>query len=283
MSVAEPRASSPPSTLEQRHAALQRALLESMVAATPAAERARLGLRHEPQGAFSVVACAAHPHLMLNRVVDVAGAKHVDVSELGQALERARVPGRRDNFVVQLSAAVDPESLAALRLAPFRRDWLVLGRSLSPAAPAPTRLRLAPATRADALAFAEIMAAAFDMSADFVPGYAGLVEHPAWHTYLAFDGAQVVAGASLFVHERTAYLGLAATRPSHRGGGAHDALIALRIELARSLGCDRLLVETGAPVPGEASPSLDNLTRAGFEPLFVRRNYAPPGTTWTGR
>ena len=44
----------------------------------------------------------------------------------------------------------------------------------------------------------------------------------------------------------------------------------------------RVLVETGAPVPGEPSPSLDNLRTAGFEPVFTRKNYAAPGTTWTG-
>lgn len=279
---AERRVSSPPIGVERRHAALQRALFESMVEATPAGERSRLGLRLERRGAFSVVVCEAHPHLMFNRVVDIAGEAPIDVAALGEALERARVSARRDNFVVQLPANANPEALAGLGLAPFRRDWQVLGRPLSPAGPAPTRFRLAVATPEDALAFGGVMVAAFDMSADFAPLYAGLVAHPAWHTCVAFDGSQLVSGASLFVHERTAYLGLAATLPAHRGGGAHDALIARRIELARSLGCDLLLVETGTPLPGEASPSLDNLTRAGFEPLFVRRNFAPPGTSWTG-
>lgn len=277
MSDAEPRVPDP-QQLESRFSALQEALFESMVAATPASARARLGLRHESDGAFSVLACDADPHLMLNRVSLVAGATTLDVARLVAALGRAR----RDNYLVQLPAHADPVELSSIGLVPFRRDWLVLARPLTPAATVTTRFRLAPATPADGPAFGAIMAAAFDMSEELVPCSAGIVEHPAWHTYVAFEGAQLVAGASLFVHERTAYLGLAATRPSHRGAGAHDALIALRIERARRLGCDLLLAETGAPVPGEPSPSLNNMLSSGFEPVLVRKNFAPPGATWTG-
>jgi GNAT superfamily N-acetyltransferase len=279
MPVAEPRVPDPQRLIETRFLTLQAALFESMVVATPSSQRARLGLRHESDGAFSVLACDASRHLMLNRVADIAGAPPLDVARLAAALGRAR----RDSYLVQLPAHAEPADLAGLGLVPFRRDWLVLARPLSPAAPVATRFRLAPATRADGPAFGEIMAGAFGMSEELVPCSAGIVEHPAWHTYVAFDDTELVAGASLFVHERTAYLGMAATRPSHRGAGAHDALIALRIEQARRLGCDLLLAETGAPVPGEPSPSLNNMLSAGFEPALVRKNFAPPGATWTGR
>jgi GNAT superfamily N-acetyltransferase len=279
MSVAQARVLDPQRLLETRFLALQDALFESMVAATPEVERARLGLRHESDGAFAVLTCEADPHLMLNRVAERAGAQPLDLERLALALRHAR----QDNVLVQLSAQADPEALVTLGLLPFRRDWLVLARPLSPAASVATRFRLARATSADAPEFGAIMAAAFDMGEGLVPCCAGIVEHPAWHSYAAFDDAQLVAGAALFVHERTAYLGMAATRPSHRGGGAHDALIALRIEQARQLGCDLLLAETGVPVPGEPSPSLNNMLAAGFAPALVRKNFGPPGTTWTGR
>ena len=54
-------------------------------------------------------------------------------------------------------------------------------------------------------------------------------------------------------------------------------------ERMRELGCDTLIVETGTPVAGEPSPSLENLKTAGFHVAFVRRAFAPPGTTWSGR
>lgn len=270
------------SALEARHAALQGALFESIVAATPPGPRARLGLRYEQRGSLGVVACDADPHLMLNRVVQLSGAARVPAGELSAALERVRAPTRADHCLVQLSAEADTGELERLGLTPFRRDWQVLARSLAPAPTVSTRFRLAPAAASHASAFGEILAAAFDMSDAYVPAFAGLLEHGAWHCSVALDGERVVAAAGLFVHEASAYLGFAATRPSHRGAGAHDALIARRIEQARRLGCDALLTETGAPVPGEPSPSLNNMLTAGFEPVFVRKNFAPAGTTWTG-
>lgn len=46
-------------------------------------------------------------------------------------------------------------------------------------------------------------------------------------------------------------------------------------------GVDHLLfTETGTPVGDEPNPSLSNMRKHGFKPLYLRENFAPKGTTW---
>jgi hypothetical protein len=269
----------------RRFARLERALFESLVhAAEPAPSRAALKWRSF--GAITVLGSAAVPHLVVNRLTVPEDVGSHWPSELERALAVLEAAQRPHNYLVH----VDPGTLAQaieqrLRkrgLVPFRRDWLVLRHDGRPAQEVETPFRIAPATRHEAGAFAEIMAAGFDGPAELLPMFAGLVERTGWHVYVAFDGPRVIAAGALFVRAGAAYLGFAATLRSHRGSGAQKALIARRLQVACALGCDSVLVETGAPVPGEPSPSLDNLRAAGFEPVFTRRNFAPPGTTWSG-
>ena len=65
----------------------------------------------------------------------------------------------------------------------------------------------------------------------------------------------------------------AATLPSHRGRGAQSAFLARRIADATAAGCTVLSAETGKPAEGVRNPSLENLTRVGFEVLYDRVNW----------
>lgn len=283
MSVPPLAAILPPSTpIEQRFDSMERALLRSLVDATPEPARRRLGLEIDEAGSATCIRCDAEPHLFFNRIVGVGEGAEGE-GELAGLLARAR----RDNCLVQIAESrVDParvEALAALGLAPFRRDWVVLARPPMPLAePVATRLEIRRAQSDDGEAFAAVMVESFDMPAGFAACLAELVRRPSWHVFVACDGARVVAGGALFLHRGVGYFALAATSPSHRGQGAQRALILQRIELAYALGCDLLLTETGVEMPNEPSPSLTNLRRAGFEPVFLRRNFAWPGSSWTG-
>ncbi len=271
---------------DRRFAALERALVKSFELATPEPARRRSGLRVQAAGPCTVIACDAVPHLLVNRLVVPSDVGVRWEKDIASALEVLRSPRHRHNYIVHVDPSAEaPQIEQALRdfgLTPFRRDWVVLRHDQRPALDVETPFRLAPAGRREAGAFAEVVAQAFDGPSELLPMLSGLVDQAGWHVYVACDGPRVIAGGALFVHAGTAYLGFAATLRSHRGAGAHDALIARRLRLACALGCDLLLVETGAPVPGEPSPSLDNLCTAGFEPVFTRKNYAAPGTTWTG-
>jgi GNAT superfamily N-acetyltransferase len=250
----------------------------------PASARQRSGLRLIQSGPVTGIACEGDPHLLFNRIGGIGLSGSVEQAELADAVASLRAPARPANFLALVSERVElADTMAVHGLVPFRRDWLVLARAPEAAATVTTAFRIARVGHAEAPAFADILLEGFDLMPPAALALAGLVEQPGWHLYAAFAGAEAVAGAALFVHEGLAYFGFGATRPSQRGAGAHDALIAQRITLARELGCDALIVETGAPVAGEGSPSLNNLQAAGFRPVLARRAFAPAGTTWSGR
>jgi hypothetical protein len=237
-------------------------------------------------GRCTAIACDAIPHLLVNRLVVPGEVGSTWTDDLECALRSLRAPRRSSNYLVHVDPSDEaPRIERALYedgLTRFRRDWLVLRHDRRAAVDVATPFRIAPAGRREAAAFAEIVATGFEAPSQLLPTLAGMVEQVGWHVYAAWDGSRLVATGALFVHAGLAYLGFATTLASHRGSGAHDALIARRLRVACALGCDLVLVETGAEVPGEPSPSLDNLRLAGFTPCFVRKNYAAPGTTWTG-
>lgn len=260
-------------------AELERVLSHDLAAAAPA----QLAVRCSQTRAGCTLTSAAVPHLYLNRVlVDV----DAELDAVDQMLGEATRPDRAPNFVAQLWEHSTCAYEAALRqrgLVPFRRDWLVLARPCGRAPVVSTSFRIARARRDDATAFAELLGEGLDFPTAMAPLVAALIERAGWHCYLAWDGPRPVAASALFVRGKLGMLAMAATRPSHRGGGAHDALVARRIQVATALGCDALFVETGAPVAGEPSPTLVNLQAAGFGTVAARRCLVPPGTTWAGR
>ena len=129
-----------------------------------------------------------------------------------------------------------------------------------------------------AAAFGSIIAAAFEMPADFAGWMAALVDRPGWTALLALDGDEPVGAAALFVYGRAGWLGMGATLPEHRGKGAQGALFAERLRRAEELGLEAVLTETGAPVGDERpGPSYRNMLRYGFSEAGLRPNLRSPG------
>jgi hypothetical protein len=91
-----------------------------------------------------------------------------------------------------------------------------------------------------------------------------------FHHFMAFDRGRAVARAALYVVGRLGYLGLTFTAEADRRRGAQQALIASRIEKARSLNCDLLVSETLSML----TTSLANLQRVGFEHAYDKEVYA---------
>ena len=92
-------------------------------------------------------------------------------------------------------------------------------------------------------------------------------------TFGAFDGERLVAVASLFLYGESAEIAGAATLPDYRGRGAQSALLAARATAAAERGVRWLIAETGKPGPGDTNHSYNNMIRAGFRPLYARRNW----------
>jgi hypothetical protein len=122
-------------------------------------------------------------------------------------------------------------------------------------------------------AFGPAAARGFEVPALFDDWLACLPGREAWHCFVAFDGDVPAGAGALYVTDAIGWLGIGATVPEHRGKGAQSGNIARRIEAAAELGCELVVTETGAPVDGLPGPSYRNLTRAGFEPVYVRANY----------
>ena len=157
------------------------------------------------------------------------------------------------------------------------RPWMTFRRGSGPT-PRAGGLRVEETGPSRAAAFGSIVAAAFEMPADFAGWMAALVDRPGWTALLALDGDEPVGAAALFVHGRAGWLGMGATLPEHRGKGAQGALFAERLRRAEELGLEAVLTETGAPVGDERpGPSYRNMLRYGFSEAGLRPNLRSPG------
>lgn len=71
-----------------------------------------------------------------------------------------------------------------------------------------------------------------------------------------------------------------ATLRAYRGRGAQLALLRVRCQEALDSGCELIVSETGAPLPGDPQHSHRNLERCGLRVIGTRLNYAPEGMQW---
>ena len=141
----------------------------------------------------------------------------------------------------------------------------------------PTDLRVDVLGPEDGEAYAHVMCAGFGMPLDS-PLPAWFARVPEWReagftTYGAWDGAELVAAATLLTFDGIGSLCGAATLPTHRGRGAQGALMVRRIRDAAAAGCTTVVTETGAETPEEPNPSLHNMRRMGLTELYERRNW----------
>ncbi|MFI5734996.1 GNAT family N-acetyltransferase [Kribbella sp. NPDC051587] len=145
-----------------------------------------------------------------------------------------------------------------------------------------TDLRIGPVTPQDADEWGRLIISAFGMPSGGLDSMlAASVTNPNCRTFAAWDGDQIVAGGSLYLHKSAGVVNAGATAPTHRNRGAQSAIIAARIAAAQDAGCRWVVAEASQPAPGESNPSLNNLIRAGLQPLYVRSSWIwRPRTRW---
>jgi hypothetical protein len=126
---------------------------------------------------------------------------------------------------------------------------------------------------ADADLFARVVREAYG----FPPAADGLIAapigRPGWRHYGAWEGDELVATGAMYAARRTAWLGFAATKSSHRRRGAQSSLIAERCRMATKMGCERIITDTAEELPDKPVPSYRNLIRLGFNEAYRRQNY----------
>ncbi|MFD3505449.1 GNAT family N-acetyltransferase [Streptomyces sp. NPDC058676] len=108
---------------------------------------------------------------------------------------------------------------------------------------------------------------------DMIEMAASCVGKANWRQYAAWAGERIVAVGSVFLNGECADMFGGATLPEARGRGAQSALLTARVRAARAEGCRWLVAETGVEGPGEHNPSLRNMVRVGFEPLYERATW----------
>jgi GNAT superfamily N-acetyltransferase len=132
-------------------------------------------------------------------------------------------------------------------------------------------LRVGPVEPRHAHEWATVMMTTFGFTAPRMTDMAAsCVGKLNWRQYAVWDGERIIAVGSIFVNGECADMFGAATIPEGRGRGAQSALLTARARAAQAAGCRWLVAETGAEGPGDHNTSLQNMLRAGFEPLYDR-------------
>ncbi|MBB3657944.1 GNAT superfamily N-acetyltransferase [Rhizobium sp. BK650] len=226
-----------------------------------------------PVGKGCAISLPTAPAIGLNRIFALN-----DRDELNHAFEWMKTKtGRRH---VQIREAFATNELHGWILDQGLVEsggWMKLTRP-APSAPlaieGPVRTRLAGID--DASTFGRLMCAGFGFPAELEPLWSCLVGKKGWACFVAeLEGVPIGSGA-IFMEEGCGWLGGGTTLAEYRNRGAQKALIDARLNKGLEQGVFRFAVETAQPQEGPPNISFDNLTKAGFKPSYIRKNYTLP-------
>ncbi|WP_062293479.1 GNAT family N-acetyltransferase [Demequina phytophila] len=248
------------------------------VAMSPRETRRALGIRAARIGSGIALATAHDPtggHW--NKALAHGLTEPVDDALIAELVAFYRASGA-PAAAIQIAPALLPEDwedIAARHgLAGGSTVVKMLRHRRTPVAPAATELDLRGVDARGAHEWAATFLTGFGMPTqpDLVDMIASTVGRD-FYAYGAWDGEALVGAACVFIGGDAAQLAGASTLPAARGRGAQSALLSERITAATDAGCVWIAGETGAEKDGEHNPSLHNMLRAGFVPMYERRNW----------
>ena len=181
----------------------------------------------------------------------------------------------RAAHIVSPARGADVDGLLERRGYERSYAWAKFRRGVEPVE-ARTELRVERVGAEQGLAFARVVATAFEAPPFVAEWVACVPGRPGWSCYVAFDGAEPAGAGSIFFHGDVGWLGFGGTVPEHRGRGSQSAILAARVDEARMRGCRFVVTETGENVAGRPAASYRNILRAGFEEAYVRPNWSSP-------
>lgn len=259
---------------------IERVALEDLNAAASGGLAADLGKRSATVGSAFVSAFGALPAtaVVVNRAIGL-GLSGAESRETVDAIVDLYASAGVARYFVHLHADARPGDIGdwlADRGLAEARAWMKFGRGRDAPPEVTTTLEVLAARPDDAQAFGRIEADAFDVGAVGAPWLARMIGRPDWHVYMSFAGDEPAGAGALYVKDGIGLLDWGATAPAFRGRGSQSALLRRRILDALDLGCRLIATETGEEVPGEPQVSYKNILKMGFEPAYVRKNYAPP-------
>ena len=205
----------------------------------------------------------------LTQVAWLAYGSDFDPTELDVVEEFYR--GRAAHWEYVVTPYADPRLLSAV----IQRGWTevqyenVMGRELRSAPETPPRdVEVRLVGEADRATWADVAMRGF-FGDTVPPGFENLsaliVSTKGTVGFLAFIDGEPAGAATLIVHDKTCYLGGAATLEQFRGRGAQTSLLNARLKHGYEQGCDLALCEC---LPGTQSQR--NQERAEFHVLYTK-------------
>ncbi len=259
--------------------AIEREAWLDLYAAAPAGFAQAVGLSSARlDNGAAILAAARVPDTQFNRILGLGIEAPASEAALDAALARMREAGN-PNFLLHLEPTALPPALAdwlsRRGLERYRRPWGKFVRGTEPVPHVAIDLAIEEIGPDRAKDFAVPVAAGFGAPPPFQLWLAALPGRPGWRIYAAYEAGVAIAGAALFIRDRQGWYGIAATDPAKRRRGAQRAVLARLLGDAIAAGCDLIVAETGAAVPGEPNSSWNNMERSGFRVAYLRENYRP--------
>jgi GNAT superfamily N-acetyltransferase len=289
--VTEPTAAPPP--LADLDPALVRALElaeaiaynREVFAAAAALDGDPAGARWAEIGGGVAAALTSIDTGFFNRVVGLGVAQPATEGDVAAILDFYTAVDRTKSAVQVAPTAGPPQLVDWLLAAGYRRSaerTVTLWHELDALPESLSSLRIERIGGEHARDFARLHTTASGLPEVVAPLAQGIVGREGWTCYLGFDGEQPVTSAALFIDGTWAWLGFAATLPSHRGRGGQSATLAARLRHAKDAGVRWALTETSAETPAApVNPSYRNMRRAGFHLGYERQVHVsdPQGGT----
>jgi GNAT superfamily N-acetyltransferase len=253
---------------------IERAAFRSLWQLVPDDVAQTEGISSAEVGGATCVAFRTARTTMLNRAIGV-GLERATTEEDLDAIT-SFFAGRSERFAIAVAPFARPETLAdVLRERGFTAGygWMKFRRGGHQVPNVPTDLAVLEIEAGRGEDFGGVVAEGFGLPPTFARWWSRIAGARGWHCFVGYSGDEPAAAGALYVEGDAAWLGAAATRQEFRGRGGQGAILAARIEAARTLGAKVIVTETGVLVEDRPSASYRNILRAGFEEAYVRPNY----------
>lgn len=248
--------------------------LEAFAACAPPDVVRAYGLRWRRVGGVVQLACDRMHSLNRNRTQGIGVDEPLTAEALDELIAFHRA-GPCDFMlgVPPFAAPTDHEALLRARDLTWWRRRVLWMRDASPVPAVATPFVIREVGPGEEAVYASVTLNAHGSPPEFAAWAEAAVRAGVFRAWIAWDGDEPVASATLSLGPSGAWLGAAATRESHRGRGAQSALIATRVDAAREAGATWVMLETIEPHDRAEGASGRNAARAGFRPTHLRPSW----------
>lgn len=232
-------------------------------------------------GTTTCLSCRGfEPPMIFRRVLRLGVGQAANEPELDDVI--SKMQSRRLTYAIPVAPQSQPSSLASwLEYRGFTRGyaWMKFARLCGGAPQFECDLEVHVIGSEFGAEFGQITTEVFQLAPQAATWIGTLPGRANWVCVMAFADDSPVATGALYIDGEYAWLGFGGTLSSYRRHGAQNALLAKRLNEAKSRGVRVAVTETGEQLAGKPSNSYRNILRAGFGEMYLRQNYLSPPTT----